>query len=186
MTRIIAGAARGRRLAVPPRGTRPTSDRVREALFSSLVARVDFEGCAVLDLYAGSGALGLEALSRGASRAVLVDQGAPAVAVAKGNAKAAGLPGVRVIKAAVSAYLGRTPEAFNLVLMDPPYDVPSATVDAELATLAEGWLAPGACVVVERSTRTAPIAWPAGFDVDLARDYGETRIELAFWQDQQA
>ncbi|WP_019203578.1 16S rRNA (guanine(966)-N(2))-methyltransferase RsmD [Tsukamurella sp. 1534] len=183
MTRIIAGAARGRRLAVPPRGTRPTSDRVREAVFSALAARMDFDGLAVLDLYAGSGALGFEALSRGASRVVLVDQDPKVVMVINQNARAVGLEGATAHRRAARTFLGLPAEPFDLVFLDPPYDVPSDTVDGDLAALTGGWLAPDACVLVERSSRTAPITWPEGFEVDVARDYGETRIELAFWQD---
>lgn len=186
MTRIIAGAARGRRLAVPPRGTRPTSDRVREAVFSALVARLDFEDLAVLDLYAGSGALGLEALSRGAARTVLVDQDAKAAAVAKDNARTVGLPGATVRRGTVGTYLGGTPEPFDVVFLDPPYDLPATTVDTDLAALAQGWLAPGAYVVLERSARTPQASWPAGLEPELTRDYGETRIEVAVWQDRSA
>lgn len=186
MTRIIAGAARGRRLAVPPRGTRPTSDRVREAVFSALQSRLDFDDLAVLDLYAGSGALGLEALSRGAARAVLVDQDAKAAAVAKDNARTVGLPGATVRRGTVGTYLGGAPEQFDLVFLDPPYDVPAATVDGDLAALAQGWLAPEAYVILERSTRTPLAQWPDGLELEMSRDYGETRIELAVWQDQQA
>ncbi|GAB3136147.1 16S rRNA (guanine(966)-N(2))-methyltransferase RsmD [Tsukamurella serpentis] len=186
MTRIIAGAARGRRLAVPPRGTRPTSDRVREAVFSALVARLDFDGLEVLDLYAGSGALALEALSRGASRAVLVDSDARAAAVVKDNARAAGLTGATVRRGTVGAYLGGTPERFDLVFLDPPYDLPTDTVDGDLAALCAGWLAPDAYVVLERSARTPVATWPDGLEIELARDYGETRVEVAVWQDHNA
>lgn len=186
MTRIIAGAARGRRLAVPPRGTRPTSDRVREALFNALQSRLDVDDLAVLDLYAGSGALGFEALSRGASRAALVDADAKAVAVINQNARAVGLPGATAHRRAVRAFLDLPAEPFDLVFLDPPYDVPAETVDGDLAALTAGWLAPGAHVVVERSARTPPAAWPEGFDLDLARDYGETRVEIAVWQDDRA
>ncbi|GAA0999909.1 16S rRNA (guanine(966)-N(2))-methyltransferase RsmD [Nocardiopsis tropica] len=183
MTRIIAGAARGRRLAVPPRGTRPTSDRVREAVFSALVARLDFDDLAVLDLYAGSGALGLEALSRGAARTVLVDHDAKAAAIAKDNARTVGLPGATVRRGSTGSYLGGTPEPFDLVFLDPPYDVPAATVDADLAALTHGWLNPDAYVVLERSARTPSATWPDGLEPVMNRDYGETRIEMAVWQD---
>ncbi|GAA4395454.1 16S rRNA (guanine(966)-N(2))-methyltransferase RsmD [Tsukamurella soli] len=182
MTRIVAGSARGRRLAVPPKGTRPTSDRVREAVFSALAARIDFAGVAVLDLYAGSGALGLEAVSRGASRAVLVDQDARAAAVLKANADLVG-GGVRVRRGTVDAYLKGPAEPFDLVFLDPPYDLPGSTVERNLAELACGWLAPDAYVLVERSARTPPIAWPQGYDEDMARDYGETRVQLGTWQE---
>lgn len=183
MTRIIAGAARGRRLAVPPRGTRPTSDRVREALFSALQSRLDFDDLAVLDLYAGSGALGLEALSRGAARAVLVDADPKAVTVITQNARAVGLDGARAHRRAVRAFLDLPAEPFDLVFLDPPYDVPAEVVDGDLAALTGGWLAPGAHVVVERSARTPAASWPEGFELDMSRDYGETRVEIAVWQD---
>ncbi|TWS25289.1 16S rRNA (guanine(966)-N(2))-methyltransferase RsmD [Tsukamurella sputi] len=186
MTRIIAGAARGRRLAVPPRGTRPTSDRVREALFSALQSRLDFDDLAVLDLYAGSGALGFEALSRGAARAVLVDADAKAVAVIDQNARAVGLPGAAAHRRAARAYLELPAQPYDLVFLDPPYDLPADTVDGDVAALTGGWLAPGAFVVVERSTRSAGTTWPEGFEPELTRDYGETRVEIAVWQDDRA
>lgn len=186
MTRIIAGEARGRRLAVPPHGTRPTSDRVREALFSALQSRIDFDGLSVLDLYSGSGAFGFEALSRGASRAVLVDQDPKAVMVINQNARAVGLPGATAHRRASRAFLALPAEPFDLVFLDPPYDVPADTVDGDLAALTGGWLAPGAYVVVERSARTPAATWPEGFELDVTRDYGETRVEIALWQDDQA
>ncbi|MDF0531203.1 16S rRNA (guanine(966)-N(2))-methyltransferase RsmD [Tsukamurella sp. 8F] len=185
MTRIIAGSARGRRLQVPPKGTRPTSDRVREAVFSALAARVDLDGVAVLDLYAGSGALGLEALSRGAASAVLVDADHRAATVLAANVQAVAAAGrdARVRKSTVENFLAGTPQRQDLVFLDPPYDLPGATVERDLEGLTRGWLAPGAHVLVERSARTPSIAWPEGFDEDLIRDYGETRIQLALWQD---
>ncbi len=190
MTRIIAGTARGRRLAVPPKGTRPTSDRVREAVFSALAARVDLDGATVLDLYAGSGALGLEAISRGAARAVLVDQDARAASVLTANAAvvggAAAGGAVRVRRGTVDAYLQGSAEPFDLVFLDPPYDLPVDAVERNLASLAAGWLTSGAHVLVERSARTPAITWPDGYDEDLARDYGETRVQLGIWQDLQA
>lgn len=183
MTRIIAGAARGRRLAVPPRGTRPTSDRVREAVFSALQSRLDFDGLAVLDLYAGSGALGFEALSRGAGKAVLVDQDPKVVMVINQNARAVGLDGATAHRRTVRTFLDLPAEPYDLVFLDPPYDVPTATVDGDLAALTGGWLAPDAYVVVERSARTAAPTWPEGYEIESARDYGETRVEIAVWQD---
>ena len=171
---------------MPPRGTRPTSDRVREAVFSALQSRLDFDDLAVLDLYAGSGALGFEALSRGAGRAVLVDADAKAVAVINQNARAVGLPGATAHRRTARTFLELPGEAFDLVFLDPPYDVPAATVDGDVAALAAGWLAPGAHVVVERSARTPATTWPEGFDLDMSRDYGETRVEIAVWQDDRA
>ncbi|WP_067846336.1 16S rRNA (guanine(966)-N(2))-methyltransferase RsmD [Nocardia lijiangensis] len=181
MTRIVAGAAGGRRLRVPPAGTRPTSDRVREALFSALDARMDLDGARVLDLYAGSGALGLEALSRGASYALLVESDRKAAAVVRGNIADLGLPGAELRVGAVAAVLAQGGAGrFDLVLSDPPYDVDTAAVTADLAALADaGWLHPDALIVVERSSRSPEIDWPAAFVAAKPRRYGETRLELA-------
>ncbi|MEV0293016.1 16S rRNA (guanine(966)-N(2))-methyltransferase RsmD [Nocardia sp. NPDC050710] len=181
MTRIVAGTAGGRRLRVPPAGTRPTSDRVREALFSALDARMDFDGARVLDLYAGSGALGLEALSRGAARALLIESDRKAAAIVRGNIADLGLPGAELRVGAVSAVLEQAGAGeFDLVFSDPPYDVETGAVTADLRALAErGWLTPDAVVVVERSIRSPEIDWPAGYIPAKARKYGETRIELA-------
>ena len=161
MTRIVAGLARGRRLAVPPTGTRPTSDRAREGLFSSLG---DLDGARFLDLYAGSGAVGLEALSRGASYVLLVEKDPRAAAVLRRNVEVVGLPGAEVRAASVSA-VGET--GFDVVFADPPY---TAAVDLE-------WLVaraiPGGVVVVERSSRDAPLEWPPGVEPLRERRYGE-------------
>ncbi|MFR9751971.1 16S rRNA (guanine(966)-N(2))-methyltransferase RsmD [Nocardia sp. 004] len=182
MTRIVAGTAGGRRLRVPPAGTRPTSDRVREALFSALTARLDFAGARVLDLYAGSGALGLEALSRGAAHALLIESDRKAAAVVRGNIADLGLPGaeLRVATVANALQAGGAAAGFDMVFSDPPYAVDDAAVLADLRALAErGWLRPGAMVVVERSARSPEIRWPASFVPSTSRRYGETRIELA-------
>ena len=181
MTRIVAGAARGRTLQVPRGGaTRPTSDRVREALFSRLEHEGLLDGTRVLDLYAGSGALGLEAASRGAAAVVLVDSGAAAVSACRRNVTTLGLDGVEVRSQAVGGFLaGPRAEPFDLVLVDPPYDLAEPALAAVLAALAGGWLAPGACVVVERSARTPEPAWPAGLTRYAERRYGETRLWFA-------
>ncbi len=181
MTRIVAGIAGGRKLKVPPRGTRPTSERVREALFSSLQARMDFEGVAVLDLFAGSGALGLEALSRGAASAVLVESDARAASVVRENAAAVGLVGAAVRCAPVASVLaGRADAAYDLVLADPPYAVTEDAVAHMLSALVSGgWLAPDAIVVLERSSRSPHTSWPDGLEPDKVKKYGETRIEIA-------
>ncbi|MEV2219555.1 16S rRNA (guanine(966)-N(2))-methyltransferase RsmD [Nocardia vinacea] len=181
MTRIVAGTAGGRRLRVPPAGTRPTSDRVREALFSALDARIDFDGLRVLDLYAGSGALGLEALSRGATHALLIESDRKAAAIVRGNIADLGLPGAELRIGSVATVLaGGGAGKYDVVFSDPPYDVDTATVTADLRALAEhDWLASDALVVVERSIRSPEIAWPAGYIPAKARKYGETRIELA-------
>ena len=182
MTRIIAGTAGGRSLQVPRGGaTRPTSDRVREALFSSLEHTLDLDGARVLDLYAGSGALGLEAASRGAASVLLVESAAPAVAACRRTAAALGLPGVQVRAAAVAAALAGEPgEPFDVALLDPPYDLPEPSLAAVLARLVDGgWLSPDAVVVVERSTRGAEPTWPSGLQRTASRRYGETVLWFA-------
>ncbi|WP_459547277.1 16S rRNA (guanine(966)-N(2))-methyltransferase RsmD [Nocardia sp. X0981] len=183
MTRIVAGIAGGRRLRVPPAGTRPTSDRVREALFSSIEARMDLDGVRVLDLYAGSGALGLEALSRGAAAALLVESDRRAAAVLRGNIAELGLTGAQVRIGSVAQVLAHGGAGtFDLVFADPPYDLPTGAVHADLTALVEhGWLAPEALLLVERSVRSAEIAWPPGLAGRAARRYGETRVESAVY-----
>ncbi|AEF41606.1 16S rRNA (guanine(966)-N(2))-methyltransferase RsmD [Hoyosella subflava] len=184
MTRIIAGGAGGIRLRVPPKGTRPTTDRVREALFSALSSRIDFGGLRVLDLYAGSGALGLESLSRGAAVAVFVESGARAVGVIKDNIQTVRLPGAEVIKGDVTATLGREPaHRFSLVFADPPYTVDDGAVAHMLTLLVrKQWLAPDALVVIERSSRSPLTTWPEDFEAITSRKYGETRIDIAQYQ----
>lgn len=183
MTRIVAGAAGGRRLAVPPRGTRPTTDRVREALFSMLTARLDFDGLSVLDLYAGSGALGLEALSRGAQSVLLVESDRRAAAVIAANIDTVGLPGATVRRSAVSMVLSGPPPgglAVDLVFADPPYDTPGPEVESMLSLLRRhNWVRPGAVAVVERPAAAEPLTWPAGWTPWPARRYGDTRLEAA-------
>lgn len=182
MTRIIAGVAGGRTLRTPPgSGTRPTSDRVREALFSALAARDALDGSRVLDLFAGSGALGLEAASRGAVMVDLVESDRRAASVIRDNITALGLGGTHVRAMTVATFLaGPSPTAYNLVLMDPPYDLPEADVTAVLTTLATGgWLAEDAVVVVERSSRSPEPSWPTGWSPGKARRYGETTLWLA-------
>ena len=181
MTRIVAGRAGGRRLKVPASGTRPPSERVREALFSSLDSRIDLEGAAVLDLYAGSGALGLEALSRGAEHVLLVESDAKAAAVIKQNVAAVGLPGAVVRTAPVSVVVGGVAEReFDIVLADPPYAVTEESVTAALTDLvAHGWVGEGSIVVVERSSRSPETTWPDGLRAERVKRYGETRIEVA-------
>jgi 16S rRNA (guanine966-N2)-methyltransferase len=182
VARVIAGEAGGRRLAVPDgRHTRPTSDRAREGLFATVSSIVGpLAGARVLDLYAGSGAVGLEALSRGAEHVLLVEHGARAARVIRQNIEAIGLPGAAVIADRVERVLARGPAAgkYDVVFADPPYALADAGVTRVLALLAEqGWLAPGALVVVERATRSGPVSWPDGFALDRARRYGEA----TFW-----
>jgi 16S rRNA (guanine966-N2)-methyltransferase len=175
MTRLIAGAAGGRRLKVPPSGVRPTGDRAREGLFNSLGTLLDLDGAAVLDLYAGSGALGLEALSRGAAAVTFVESSPRVLAVLEANIAAVGLPGTRVLRGSVPTVVaGPAPSPFGLVLADPPYATPVDEVVGVLRSLVDGgWLAPGAVVVVERSSREAGWEWPTPLAELRERRYGE-------------
>lgn len=180
MPRIIAGRFGGRTLQAPDgRGTRPTSDRVREALFSRLQHLGVLEGARVLDLFAGSGALGLEALSRGAGGVVLVDSHRRAADVCRRNAAAvkAG-DAVNVYQRAASAYLAGPARPFDLVLLDPPYELAEDELGALLARI-EGWLDERAVVVVERSSRSPEPGWPSGLSRFDERSYGETRLWFA-------
>jgi 16S rRNA (guanine966-N2)-methyltransferase len=188
MTRVIAGIAGGRRLAVPPgTTTRPTSDRAREGLFASLLSELGtFDGARVLDLYAGSGAIGLEALSRGADHVRLVESDTRAAAVIKANITAVGLPGATLAVDRVERLLARPPAAtaadadaarFDLVIADPPYALTEEAVRRVLALLQAGWLADDALVVIERATRSGSVDWPPGFLPGKSRRYGEA----TFW-----
>ena len=185
MTRIIAGAHGGRRLSAPAGAqTRPTSDRVREAFFSALDTMVDLHGARFADLYAGSGAVGLEALSRGATFALLVEADARAARVIRDNIVAlrAG-ESARLVTGKVSQVLATAPEGgpFDVVFADPPYAMPDDEVaEVQQALVDNGWLAPDAVVVLERSTRTAvrgePLSWVDGITADRDRRYGETTL----------
>ena len=181
MTRIVAGTAGGRSLRVPPKGTRPTSDKVREALFSRLEHFDVVDGARVLDLYAGSGALGLEAASRGAAHVTLVDSARQAVDVCRHNVRELALPAVDVVLDRVERFVAAPPvAAWDLVLLDPPYDVPEDVVDAVLEALAApGVLSAGAIVVVERSKRSAAQTWPGSWEALTHKDYGDTSVWLA-------
>lgn len=192
MTRIIGGRFGGR-LVRAPKGsaTRPTSDRVRESLFSRLDAWDAIEGLAVLDVYAGSGALGLEAASRGAARVDLVEADAKAAAVIRGNVTALGLGGgagsaggclqVRVHVSTVRTFAARPAlGGADLVLGDPPYPLGEEDLAGDLAALAAGgWIAPDALLVIERSSRSPEPAWPAGIEGVDEKKYGETRLWFA-------
>ncbi|MBB0994802.1 16S rRNA (guanine(966)-N(2))-methyltransferase RsmD [Dietzia sp. SLG510A3-3B2-2] len=196
MTRIISGRLRGLTITVPPAGTRPTTDRVREALYSAIGSRVDLDGAAALDLFAGSGALGLEAVSRGADVAWFVEENQRAVACLKKNTAGASSSlssssssssssplRLTVKRAALPAVVrGRCPVegGFHLVLADPPYER-SAELDEPVleALLAGGWLAEDALVVWERSKRDPAVRWPGGYEVVFERTYGETAVEMA-------
>jgi 16S rRNA (guanine966-N2)-methyltransferase len=191
VARVIAGEAGGRRLAVPDgRDTRPTSDRAREGLFSTIVSIMgSLAGTRVLDLYAGSGAVGLEALSRGADHVLLVEQGSRATRVIRENIEAIGLPGAVLAADRVERVLARGPapaggqdstegSRYDVVFADPPYALADTAVSQVLSLLADqGWLAPGALVIVERATRYGPVSWPDGFVPDRTRRYGEA----TFW-----
>ncbi|HWU59524.1 MAG TPA: 16S rRNA (guanine(966)-N(2))-methyltransferase RsmD [Microbacteriaceae bacterium] len=192
MTRIVSGFAGSLALNVPRSGTRPTSDRVREAMFSSLDARDAVRGARVLDLYAGSGALGLEAASRGAASVVLVERQPAAAKVCKANvaviAKAApqnAAPRCDVVVSPVHSYLthgfpaqGDEGGSFDLVFIDPPYDLQESELAAELAALVP-LLAADATVVVERSTRSPEPTWPHELTPERSKTYGETVVWTA-------
>lgn len=182
MTRIVAGEAGGRRLSVPAgRGTRPTADRTREGLFATVAAlRGTLDGARVLDLYAGSGAVGLEALSRGAAEALLVEADPRAARVIRGNIETLGLPGAQLLADRVERVLARGPGGDpprDVVFADPPYPTPAAELQRVLEALRDrGWLAAAALVIVERSTRSGPLTWPAGYTPDRSRGYGEATL----------
>ena len=180
MTRIIAGRAGSLVLDVPDAGTRPTSDRVRESLFGALEAVDALRGAAVLDLYAGSGALALEAVSRGAVSADLVEKSARAASVAQRNAgrvaKAVDADvAIRVHRSSADAFLRATTETFDLVFLDPPYDVGETELSSTLALLVPR-LAEGADVVIERAARSPEPALPAGLTPTRSKRYGDTAL----------
>lgn len=173
MIRVIAGVAGGRRLAAPAgTGTRPSSDRLRAGLFSSLG---ELAGAWFLDLYAGTGAVGLEALSRGAAGAWLVEADPAALRVLRANARAVALAGAAVVAGPVLAVLdGAAERRFDVAFLDPPYADP---VEPALAALVRrSWLAPGATVVVERPAREPAPGWPAGLTAVKDRRYGQSRL----------
>jgi 16S rRNA (guanine966-N2)-methyltransferase len=172
----VGGQARGRHLAVPPRGTRPTSDRAREALFNTLRSELDIREVRMLDLFAGSGAVGLEALSRGASVVVFVESDRRAAAVLADNVATLGLPGAVVRRLSVESYLAAAgaDEPFDLVFADPPYATNAGAIAAVLAQLVDNdWLAHDSVVVVERSARDEEPAWPSEIKPIKQRRYGE-------------
>jgi 16S rRNA (guanine966-N2)-methyltransferase len=176
VTRIVAGTAKGRRLVVPQRGTRPTSDRAREAMFSSLAGLVDLEGIRVLDLFAGTGAVGLEALSRGAAAVCFVESDRAVCEILRRNVEAVGLPGAEIHQRPAAAYLlgAGADEPFDLVFADPPYAFGDAPLGVLLTTLAAPrWLADSAIVVVERSARGGEPQWPESIETIKQKRYGE-------------
>jgi 16S rRNA (guanine966-N2)-methyltransferase len=182
MTRIIGGSAKGRTLRVPGEGTRPTSDRVREAMFSSLEHRLGtFDGVCLYDLYAGSGAFALEALSRGAGRAVAVELDRGAAALMRANAAACGLS-LEVVQSDVARFVERQPRpAPDLIFADPPYELPAFVLREQLATLLRQLPDHDVLVVVERSARDKASPLPDGcVDIDV-RKHGETSVTYAHW-----
>lgn len=190
MTRIIAGARKGHRLRTPDHAhTRPTTDRVREAAFSAIVDWVgttgedpalSLEGIALLDLYAGSGAVALEAASRGASPTVAVEARSSVAGIIKANASALKLS-TAVVTAPVEKWLATvTPQRFDVVWADPPYDLPTADVEQVLAALIDaGWLAESALLVLERSSRDEAPVMPPAVTQTWTRRYGETIVYFA-------
>lgn len=183
--RIVAGTLRGRAIATPADGAiRPTSDRVREAAFNILIHGIDgfsLAGVRVLDLFSGTGALGLEALSRGASFCLFVEEDATARGLIRRNIEAFGLTGATRIYRRDATTLGPAlpRERFGLVMADPPYG--KGLGEAALASAAAGgWLDPGALVLLEERAGT-PIAWPPGFDLIASRRWGDTEVHFARW-----
>lgn len=180
MTRIIAGTARGTRLEVPDAGTRPTSDRVRESILGALESSGAINDARVLDLYAGSGALGLEALSRGARSADLVERSRRAAAVIRRNtaavARAGALLGATVHEAPVRRFLDRGVGTYDLVFSDPPYDISDDAMNGDLQALAP-LLSLDALVVIERAKRsTVPDFDAAGLELVREKIYGDTAV----------
>ncbi|MDW5324061.1 16S rRNA (guanine(966)-N(2))-methyltransferase RsmD [Plantactinospora sp. KLBMP9567] len=186
MTRIVAGVLGGRRISAPPGGrTRPTSDRVREALFSAIEASTELAGARFADLYAGSGAVGLEALSRGAEHVLLVESDPRAARTIRENlaalrsTPASPVAGTaRLVTGKVGQVLGAPPEGpYDVVFADPPYAVPESELTAVQAALRDqGWLASDALLVIERSSRTGPVDWVQGITAQRSRRYGETTL----------
>jgi 16S rRNA (guanine966-N2)-methyltransferase len=186
VTRIIGGDARGRRIQTPAGDeTRPTSDRVREALFSSLESELGtLRGRAFLDLYAGSGGVGLEARSRGASDVTFVERSPRAAAVIRANVASLGFDGIDVVVAPAARLRERSasaPGGFDVVFADPPYGYAADRLASDLLSVAKrGWLTARALVVIERDRRSA-WEWPEGFAGVRERAYGETMLWYGLW-----
>ncbi|WP_430783973.1 16S rRNA (guanine(966)-N(2))-methyltransferase RsmD [Actinoplanes sp. G11-F43] len=181
MTRIIAGVHGGRRLSAPAGAhTRPTSDRVREAFFSALETMTDLPGARVADLYAGSGAIGLESLSRGADQALLVEADAKAARVIRDNIVTLKVgPAARLVTGKVLQVLADPPAGgpYDVVFADPPYALGDDEVDTvQRHLVTSGWLAEDAVVVFERSRRSGPMSWVDGLTGDRTRRYGDTTL----------
>ena len=177
MTRVVAGSRGGRRLAVPPGATRPTSEKVREAVGSALTALDAIIGVRVLDLYAGSGAVAIELLSRGAADAVLVEQAPKAAATARANIKSVDVKASVIVGDVVKYVSQPATTRFDVVFIDPPYDVPTDAVRNVVRTLIEnGWVATGAVFVVERRFRDGTFTWPDGVTAYRDKRYGDTVV----------
>lgn len=182
VTRIVAGRFGGRRLTAPPgTRTRPTSERVREALFSTVESLLDLDGARFADLYAGSGVVGLEAFSRGASQVLLVESDPRAARVARANIAAlGGGDRVRLVTAPARAVLANGPEGgqpYQVVFADPPYNTGAAELTAVQHALVErGWLAPDGLVVIERSRHSTPLTWVDSITPSRERRYGDTTL----------
>ncbi|SDU80269.1 16S rRNA (guanine(966)-N(2))-methyltransferase RsmD [Arcanobacterium phocae] len=179
MSKIVAGSAGGRALKVPKSGTRPTSSLVREALFSHLEHRDFIDECDVLDLFAGSGALALEALSRGACRALGVDNSEEAIRIMNTNARNTGLP-LQAIKANVLTYVSQpgTDGPFDVIFLDPPYAFSDEQLAAVIKELPRH-LKPDGLVVVERAKRNNEPVWPSQLHAERERTWGDTRVWTA-------
>lgn len=176
MTRIIAGIHGGRRLRVPADGTRPTSDRVREALFSTLLSEFgSLDGLRILDLFAGSGAVGLEALSRGAAHADLVEHDRKAADTIRGNVAELGATGGHTAAMSAARFIQQTPSApYDVLFLDPPYAFDSGELHDLLESLGSPvWSQPDSLFIVERAKRDA-FVWPATFRSVKDKKYGET------------
>lgn len=183
MTRIIGGTAGSLKLQSPAKTTRPTSDRVREAIFNRLQARDVITDATVLDLYAGTGALALEALSRGAKAVVMVEANGKAAAVCVANAKlvqkalekADTWGDAKTVAKSVSSFLATETNKFDLVFIDPPYEISNEEVTENLTAL-NGKLNSKAQIVLERSSRTGLPELPNGMSLEESKNYGDTDI----------
>jgi 16S rRNA (guanine966-N2)-methyltransferase len=184
MTRIIGGVAGSLSISTPGSTTRPTSDRVREAWFSILESRSMIEGAHVLDFFAGSGALGLEAASRGASSVVFVESHAPAARVIRANIESlrtalSPTTSLTVVTSPVASYLQTTATTLcDLAFVDPPYDLETAAIEKLVGALLPQ-MADGGMVMIERSSRSQPLTWPLDFTPEKPRKYGETTLYFA-------
>lgn len=181
--RIIAGVAKGRPISAVASATRPTSDRAREALFSTLTSEFgDFEGLRVLDLYAGTGAIALEALSRGAAIVHAVEKDEAAAKAISDNydsIKSAQFPGIfHLYTMGAHRFLSEKSQyQYHFIYIDPPYDVDDIDIVETLVQLREnGFIHPDALIAIERNSRTKEISWPYGYEEIRAKDYGQARI----------